>query len=195
MGQNNIFTLLAPFYNLLLCGVHKRQGKELLGRLAPLKGKKVLDLGGGTGIFAVKMSAAGADVWLLDASAQMLRRASRLLPAERVILGDAVNLPFSDNIFDVIILVDVFHHICDQGAVLQECYRTLLPGGSLWLLEFSPEHLLIRLLAGLERLLGEPSRFLLPEELGGLQKRTGFLQIKAEYILAYEYVTQAKKPL
>ncbi len=175
--------------------MQKRQEKELLGRLAPLKGKKVLDLGGGTGSFAAKMSAAGADVWLLDASSRMLQQAAKVLPSERVIWGDAVNMPFCHNSFDIIILVDVLHHFRNQEDALKECYRTLLPGGSLWLLEFSPDHLLVRLLAGLERLSGEPSRFVSPEELDGLLKRTGFSQIKWEYTLAYEYVTQAKKPL
>jgi len=191
----NVFTFLAPFYNMILFGVHKRQGKELLDRLYPLKGKKVLDLGGGTGKFAAQMSSVGADVWVLDASPQMLKRASRILPYDRIILGDAISLPFSDNTFDIITLVDVFHHIRNQEGTLIECYRVLRPGGSLCFLEFSPERLSIRILAVAERFFGEPSLFLSPEELTELLKKAGFIEINTEYILADEYVTKVKKPV
>ncbi|MDO9535738.1 MAG: methyltransferase domain-containing protein [Bacillota bacterium] len=191
----NVFTFLAPFYNIIFSSVQKRQGKELLNKLSPLKGKKVLDLGGGTGKFAAQMFSAGADVWLLDASPQMLKRASRILPSDRLILGDAKNLPFSNNTFDIITLVDVFHHIRNQEDTLSECYRILRPGGSLCLLEFSPECLTIRVLAGVERFFGEPSLFLSPEDLTGLLKKAGFIQIEIQYILVDEYVTQAKKPM
>ncbi len=189
----NVFTFLAPFYNVIFSSVQKRQGRELLKRLSPLNGKKVLDIGGGTGKFAAQMSSAGADVWLLDASPQMLKRALRLLPSERVINGDSVNLPFADNTFDIITLVDVFHHVRKQEETLNECCRVLLPGGSLYLLEFSPNCLSIRILAGLERLVGEPSLFFLPEDLTKFLQRSGYEEIKTEFIQADEYITQAKK--
>ncbi len=191
----DFFTFAAPFYNTILSAVHKRQGKELLNRLTPLQGKKVLDLGGGTGKLATQMASAGADVWLLDASPQMLKQASRVLPNARLILGDAANLPFPHNSFDIITLVDALHHIRNQKDTLNECYRALLPGGSLYLLEFHPEYLSMRVLAALERLIGEPAQFLSPENLTGLLIKTGFVQIKTKYSLAYEYIIQAKKPL
>ncbi len=191
----DFFTFAAPFYNTILSAVHKRQGKELLKRLNPLQGKKVLDLGGGTGKFAAQMTSAGADVWLLDASPQMLKQASRVLPAERVILGDAVNLPFPHSSFDMITLVDALHHIRKQEDTLSQCYAALLPGGSLYLLEFHPKYLAIRALAALERIVGEPACFLTPKELTGMLTKTGFVQIETKKILAYEYITLAKKPL
>lgn len=190
----NAFTFVAPFYNVIFATVQKRQGKELLNRLVPLAGKKALDLGGGTGRFAAQMTSAGADVWLLDASPQMLKRARRVLPPERVVTGDAGNLPFSDHTFDVITLVDVFHHIRAQESTLDECYRVLKPDGLLYLLEFDPSCLSIRVLAGIERLLGEPSLFLLPNKLTALLDKAGFREVETEYILADEYITKARKP-
>ena len=190
----DFFTFAAPFYNVLLSAVHKRQGKELLKELSPLQGKKVLDLGGGTGKLATQMSSAGADVWLLDASPQMLRQASPVLPGERVILGEAADLPFDHNFFDIITLVDTLHHIRKQKDTLLECYSALLPGGSLYLLEFHPKYLSIRVLAALERISGEPAQFLTPENLTGLLIKTGFNQIETKYTQAYEYMIKAKKP-
>jgi ubiquinone/menaquinone biosynthesis C-methylase UbiE len=188
----NVFTALAPFYNVIFAGMQKKQGKKLLNRLSPLEGKKVLDLGGGTGRFAAQMSSAGADVWLLDNSQQMINQAVRVLPSERVISGNAANLPFSDNIFDIITLVDVFHHIRNQEETVNECYRILIPGGCLCFLDFSPNALSIRVLARLERLLGEPSLFLSPDELAELLGKAGYVNIETD-IFAREYILQARK--
>ena len=173
--------------------MQKRQGKKLLNRLSPLEGKKVLDLGGGTGRFAAQMSSAGADVWLLDNSHQMIKRAGRILPSDRLISGNAENLPFSDNVFDIITLVDVFHHICNQEETVSECFRVLIPGGCLCILDFSPNSFFIRVLAGAERLLGEPSKFLSPEKLAELLGKAGFINVETD-IFAREYITQARKP-
>ncbi|MDW7652392.1 MAG: methyltransferase domain-containing protein [Bacillota bacterium] len=189
----DVFTFIAPFYNVIFSSVQKRQGKELLARLSPLDEKKVLDLGGGTGRFAAQMVKAGADVWLVDASPQMLKGARRVLPSDRVIPGNGADLPFPDHTFDVITLVDVFHHISNQADTLQECYRVLRPGGLTCLLEFSPDQFSIRVLAGVERIVGEPSLFLLPEELAAMLERVGFTEVQTEYILSDEYIIQAKK--
>lgn len=191
----NAFTFVAPMYDLLFSGVQKRQGKELLERLSPLQGKKVLDLGGGTGRFAEQMALNGADVSLLDASPQMLKRAQRVLPRGRICLGDSADLPYPDDAFDVITLVDVFHHIRKQKQTLSECYRVLRPGGCLCFLEFNPECTSIKILAGIERVLGEPSLFVTVGQLGGLLEQAGFTHINTEFLLADEYITCAKKPL
>ena len=40
-------------------------------------------------------------------------------------------LPFADDQFDLIALLDTVEHIADELAVLQECQRVLKPGGRL----------------------------------------------------------------
>ncbi len=104
-------------------------------------------------------------------------------------------MPFPDNTFDIITLVDVFHHIRNQEDTVNECYRVLQTGGSLYFLEFAPNSLSIRVLACVECFLGEPSLFLSPEDLTEILEKAGFVHIKTEYILTDEYVTQAKKPV
>lgn len=191
----NMFTFLAPVYNALLSGLQKRQSRELLNRLATLTDKKVLDLGGGTGRLAEQMLAVGADVWLLDSSPQMLEQARKVLPPERVIHGDATTLPFNESTFDVITVVDAFHHIREQENTLKACLRILRPAGSIYLVEFDPCALSIRILAALERILGEPALFLAPQELEKQLLSAGFTDVSTEYILADEYITHAVKPM
>lgn len=190
----NIFTLIAPFYDAFMTTLHRRQGGLLLARLAPWHGCRVLDLGGGTGRLAVRFKKAGADVWLLDASESMLKRASRLLPANRIILGDAASLPFAKNDFDLITLVDAFHHLRNQQAALQEAFRVLIPGGTLAILDFTPESRFVRALARLERLVQEPALFLTVAELARVLENHGFIELRTLRISAHEYLTTGTKP-
>lgn len=191
----NIFSFVAPIYDVLFSSLQNRQGSEVLHALAPLAGKKVLDLGGGTGKLAARLATADADVWVLDASPQMIKRASRVLPAHRALLGNAEKLPFADYVFDAITMVDVFHHISRQDQALQECYRTLKPGGVLIIVEFNPQRFLVRLLAGFERLLGEPSLFLAPEDLGTMLISKNYTVVRTKSLSSDDYLTVAEKPV
>lgn len=76
--------------------VLNREEVEKLLELADFEGKKILDIATGTGRFAEAMEAAGAEVFGMDASREMLRpgRANYLV-------GDALELPFADKTFDI----------------------------------------------------------------------------------------------
>lgn len=191
----NIFTFIAPCYDTLFAGMHKRQIGELINRLPSLTGMKTLDVGGGTGKLAAQMTSAGAEAWLLDSSHSMLKRAQHLLPVGQALLGDASNMPFPDHTFDIITVVDALHHMHRQSSILTECLRTLAPGGTLWLLEFTPENRYVRGLATLERLAGEPGLFLSPRALSTMLINTGFRNIETTSLSPYEYLITAAKQM
>lgn len=44
-------------------------------------------------------------------------------------LGDALELPYADNSFDIVLLFDVFEHVTDVGKAADEVARVLKPGG------------------------------------------------------------------
>jgi ubiquinone/menaquinone biosynthesis C-methylase UbiE len=44
-------------------------------------------------------------------------------------LGDALDLPYADNSFDIVVLFDVFEHVTDVGKAADEVSRVLKPGG------------------------------------------------------------------
>lgn len=44
-------------------------------------------------------------------------------------LGDALNLPYEDSSFDIVLLFDVFEHVTDVGKAADEVARVLKPGG------------------------------------------------------------------
>jgi ubiquinone/menaquinone biosynthesis C-methylase UbiE len=101
--------------------------RGLLERLGPLDGRRVLDLGCGKGRFAARLQDGGAEVVGLDVSAAMLAGASGL---DRV-RGSARRLPFAGGVFDAVVAVEVFEHLGDVEAALDEVRRVLRPGGLL----------------------------------------------------------------
>jgi arsenite methyltransferase len=106
-----------------------------LGPLAP--GERVLDVGSGAGtdsLVAAQMVAPEGRVTGIDMTEEMLAKA-RAGAAEMGIEnvefheGEAENLPFPDENFDVVISNGVIDLIPDKDAVFSEIYRVLKPGG------------------------------------------------------------------
>ena len=106
-----------------------------LGRLAP--GEQVLDLGSGAGtdsLVAAQMVGPEGSVTGLDMTPQMLAKAeaaARLLGVANVefVEGEAEDLPFADESFDVVISNGVIDLVPDKDAVFGEVFRVLAPGG------------------------------------------------------------------
>jgi trans-aconitate methyltransferase len=101
-------------------------GADILDKLAPRAGERILDLGCGDGALTERLVARGARVVGVDASPEMLEAArARGLDAR---LMDATALTF-DGEFDAVFSNAVLHWIHDQDAVLAGVFRALAPGG------------------------------------------------------------------
>lgn len=96
---------------------------------------RVVDVGGGTGGFAVPLAQAGHTVTVVDPSpdalAALLRRAAEAGVAERVhgMQGDADSLPFSSDEADLVLCHAVLEVVDDPGSVAVALARVLRPGG------------------------------------------------------------------
>ena len=106
-----------------------------LGRLAPCE--RVLDLGSGAGtdsLVAAQMVGPDGSVTGIDMTPQM-RAKARAAAAEmgatnvEFVEGEAEQLPFPDDSFDVVISNGVIDLIPDKDAVFAELFRVLAPGG------------------------------------------------------------------
>jgi ubiquinone/menaquinone biosynthesis C-methylase UbiE len=105
----------------------------------PKGGMTVLDVGSGTGIHLEKYQRAGCAVYGIDQSPSMLRVArNRLGEGANLYLGDAANMPYEDNKFDLITISMVLHEMPQavRSAVIKELRRTLNVEGRILIIDF-----------------------------------------------------------
>jgi len=126
----------------------------------------VLDAGGGTGRVATALKPYVREVVVVDVSKGMLNLASKKrLPA---LLSPVETLPFSNDIFDRIIMIDAFHHVSDQVATVNELWRILAPGGRILIAEPDIRRFAIKLVAAAEKIALMRSHFLSPPKIADL---------------------------
>jgi len=100
-------------------------------------GQRVLDLAAGTGSSSLPFAAAGADVVACDFSLGMLSVGKRSHPDLDLLAGDALRLPFADEVFDAVTISFGLRNVSDVDAALVEMARVTRPGGRLVVCEFS----------------------------------------------------------
>ena len=101
--------------------------------LGDVRGKKVLDLGGGDAALAYCLYTKGARVTVIDNEPLGIEFgeknfASKGAEAEFV-LGSAYELPFADNSFDHIVCSEVIEHLEHPERAIREASRVLKRGG------------------------------------------------------------------
>lgn len=103
------------------------QEEQLARWISAPGGRKILDIGAGTGRTAIPLSLAGARVTAADASDEMLRVARERAAEQGAELDfsvcDVMNLPFEDNSFDSILIFRVLMHIPDWRKGVAEICR------------------------------------------------------------------------
>ena len=103
------------------------QEAAVVGFLAPLEGRAVLDVGAGTGRASVALARRGATVTGVDASSEMLavaaERARRDGLTVSFVPGDAHALAFADGAFDAVVCLRVLMHTPDWRRALSELCR------------------------------------------------------------------------
>lgn len=111
------------------------QERTIAEFLAPLEGRRILDVGTGTGRAAIALARRGARVTGMDASPEMLQVARRRAAEAGVgdgaeatagvtfVRGDAHGLDFPDRSFDAVVCLRVLMHTPDWRASLAELCR------------------------------------------------------------------------
>lgn len=112
-------------------------------------GRKLVDIGGGTGNYALALHREGWEPVVVDRSAEMLAWAAA--KGLETVQADAQRLPFEDETFDAATMISMLHHVEDRGAALAEARRILKSRGrlvlkgytredaaTLWILDYFP---------------------------------------------------------
>jgi ubiquinone/menaquinone biosynthesis C-methylase UbiE len=146
---------------------------ELLVREADLLGRRVLDVGCGTGRFSAALHERGSRVWGVEPSPEMAAEARER--GVNVKIARAEQLPFKEGWFERAVLWLVAH-LVDRPAVFAELARVLSPEGRIAIATFDPAHFeryyLNRLFPSLERI--DRERFPEPSALLGELEAAGF---------------------
>jgi SAM-dependent methyltransferase len=95
---------------------------------------QMLDIGCNTGPMLIPLRRQGYDVVGIDISMDDVQQAERYLtqqqlPATRLSVADGTSLPFRDQSFDAILLVDILEHTDAPERIVAETRRLLRPGG------------------------------------------------------------------
>jgi len=97
--------------------------------------KCVLDVGTGTGRFAIYLAQKGINVVAIDSSKEMVEIAQKKAQQEgcqhriQFIVSDIENLPFKDKSFDGVCSIIVLIHLACRYYAVSELSRVLKPGG------------------------------------------------------------------
>ncbi len=118
---------------------------------------KVLDIGCGNGVFLPILAPLCRQLSGLDISHDMLKESINVLYQFECINVSVINsraeeMPFAENEFDIIVLVDVIHHVKDPKGCYyrnQACYQTRRENSGLRT-EQIESHALVIMLAGSE---------------------------------------------
>ncbi len=101
---------------------------KILRMLGIRKGERLIDIGCGTGHYAVAFSKLGAIVTGIDYSSQMLEIARVNLERSgargyKLVLSDASKIDVPENSFDVACAIGIFDYLPDVDRVMQEIRR------------------------------------------------------------------------
>jgi ubiquinone/menaquinone biosynthesis C-methylase UbiE len=156
---------------------------DTLARMGDLRGRRVLDIGCGTGRLAAALAGRYAcKVWGVDPSAEMIEVARRRAPrGVGFKLGRAEALPFRDGWFERATMTLV-SHLVDRPVAFAEARRVLRADGVLVLATFEPSHFegyyLNDLFPSIRRI--DLERFRPVEELERELRRAGFASVGTE---------------
>ncbi|MCP5058206.1 MAG: metalloregulator ArsR/SmtB family transcription factor [bacterium] len=139
--SRSFFDSVGPEWDAL----RKVWGDELLRaraltRLVP-KGLRVVDVGTGTGVFALELAEAGLDVIAIDHSAAMLEAARSKFDelgstSIELRVGDASDLPLEDGEVDAAFAHMVLQYLASPGEAVAEMARVTAPGGRVVVIDF-----------------------------------------------------------
>jgi SAM-dependent methyltransferase len=98
--------------------------------LGPIENRNCLDIGSDNGIFSYFFRQMGGTWTSADLDERSVEAIRELVKSNAYQISDR-ELPFEENEFDSVIIVDFLEHIPDDLGFLDEVYRVLKPGGKL----------------------------------------------------------------
>jgi cyclopropane fatty-acyl-phospholipid synthase-like methyltransferase len=164
--------------------------QKLLGYLGNLKGKRIMDIGAGSGYFSVKLADRGAQVIAADVNEEFLAHVRQRIKNEgyggqietRLIPKDSPGL--SEGEVDMVLVVNTYHHIINRVEYFKKVRKGLATDGELVVVDFFK----IKLPVG-----PKVNHKISMDEVIQELKQAGFNHLSAEVsLLPYQYIIRAQ---
>lgn len=138
MGLKHSYSLLAPFYDLVVAGATRPLRKHSIEHLNELSSDNdnILISGIGTGL-DIPYLAPNRHYHGIDLTPAMLEKAKRYKGTIEIDLqvGDVMNLPYRDNSFDFVVMHLIVAVVSDPTRALLEAQRVMKNNGHLIVLD------------------------------------------------------------
>ncbi len=115
----------------LIFGPGQQKRLNLVKKYVDLRGKNILDVGCGIGVYTQKFSLEGNLVYGIDIDPENIKLAKKLTKKARFLVAKAENLPFKDNFFDIVFLHEILEHVEDDKKAVFEAFRVLKEKGKM----------------------------------------------------------------
>jgi len=149
LNEESIRGMNIKTYNNLYKDHYPRQSYEVKNKIRIIlsqnfvqkcSGKKVLDIGFGTGDVLLNLSEKGADCYGIEIVKSAIENFHSNFEHDNInenihlIIGNAENLPYLSRSFDLVICSHVLEHVKDDRKMMEEIGRVLREGGKCILL-------------------------------------------------------------
>ena len=114
---------------------------KVIQKLGDIKGKKVADIGAGTGYFAFRLANAGAEVTAIDVDERFIAFMQKRIEKDKTNnlttkLVGYDNPELGEKEYDAVLIVDTYHHFGDKVSYLTHCFNGLKEEGILLNVDF-----------------------------------------------------------
>ncbi len=168
-----------------------QQPEKVLAYIGDMKGKKILDIGAGSGYFSVKLAKKGAHVIAGDVDDEFLKYLKERIQKEQLdTLIEVRKLPYDspdlrNEEVDKVLIVNTYHHIEDRPTYFAKVLQGLKKDGELIVIDFYKRKLPI----------GPPPPHKIAKEIVLKElKQAGFtnLEINTD-VLKMQFIIRAKR--
>jgi ubiquinone/menaquinone biosynthesis C-methylase UbiE len=123
------YDTVADLYDRVHAPRFAEPARDLVAAAGIAPGRRVLDVGTGTGVLSEAVEAAGGRAIGVDRSLAMLAVGRRSRPSLHLVAAEAIDLPFRDRTFDVVLGNFVLAHFAKVETALFDLRRVLRPQG------------------------------------------------------------------
>lgn len=166
-----------------------QQPKKVIEYLGDLRGKKIMDIGAGSGYFSVKLAAEGAHVIAADVNDEFQTYLKNRIEKDQLKNIELRKIPYDspdlkDREVDMVLIVNTYHHIEDRVDYFKKVKQGTKENGELIIIDFYKKELPV----------GPPvdhkiSKKQVIEEL----KKAGYTSIEEDTdLLPYQFILKAK---